>query len=561
QGLRERTSTELARVNALYQRHVEDKDRYRDAKRAVTSSPVPLSASHDDLSTLVTAIGDAAPGPAKSALTALSALFPVKGTKVTGYLRAGDDQHGPLSMSFQLADLGDPGLGSSFTIAEVVRDTGEGTSPGDSPRLGPPRGAEASLAWRRLLHEVIARFKPALGTFGAAIGRLTGQTPASAAEPVVPPGRPEALALVAVAETYRTAGFLDTARAKYEAAIEKDATLEAAREGLWRLLYGGSPVARAHELAHACAPFLTLMLSRDQLVAQARPSLFDRVRWWFRRRLAPLPHPSWIRAEAVARNWIGGRLADAADTAGSLAPDGYRLALAELDRAIELCPDWYLPYEVAGDTLSLRGKATRLLEDQRASIERYDAALQRVGKGPYLDRAQDPPRSVKEAATTQIHLARAISQLLTLDPRAMANARSTFAKFLSGGQPWARGWRPSEELSGELLYTVGCWYGTEVELNRSDLAARAQAIAFVMRAVARDDRLARLALHDPDLRLVGDGLIEPIARYERLPADERKALKKRYGQAFEEAVARLIAPPRIPGRPTVSLGARRQAYW
>ena len=150
----------------------------------------------------------------------------------------------------------------------------------------------------------------------------------------------------------------------------------------------------------------------------------------------------------------------------------------------------------------MRGKATGRLEDQLESIASYDKALVYAQTGPYVHLNREPTSEGRAPVAQQIRLARAVSQVLTGDDKHIAEAKSLITSFVLGRAPWAHGWKASNEMSGELLYSLGCWYATAIDERFQVPEPIAESVRFVIYGIARDETLGEDAAQDPDLRLI-----------------------------------------------------------
>ena len=339
QVMREEVGLQIARANERYRISVAKRSKFARPDEWITTAPPPLNATHDDLATLVAAVKDASPEPGKSVLSALAALFPAVGTKVSGYLRQVDERSGRLGVAFRFADLSDPRRTTAFQLDEGV----------PIPLASLVAADDASPGLVEALRGAIQLVQSQFGRLGwldfGSLDAGPGE-PSSQDSPKDAESQPEARALVEIARIYERSNYREIAKAKYEAALEKDPTSVAARDGLGRILSESTPLDHADMLIRACGPFVALALVRANRLSAIRPNLLTLVDEFF---YPPPPtQRRWNVEHAMIHNYIGARMATEADSAGRFSV-GLRLGDWELHAAMALCPRWYLPYENAGD--------------------------------------------------------------------------------------------------------------------------------------------------------------------------------------------------------------------
>ncbi|MEM6752681.1 MAG: hypothetical protein AAF630_06915 [Cyanobacteria bacterium P01_C01_bin.38] len=202
----------------------------------------------------------------------------------------------------------------------------------------------------------------------------------------------------------------------------------------------------------------------------------------------------------------------------------YRLAIEDLQAAIEFDPNWYQPYENLGDTYSTQGREfqeNKRINLQRQSILQYEKAL---------------ARCEEKTVRRRIKVGKAMAQLLTKD-RTLVDEAQKEIKLLE------KQWNAESELSSRFLYNLASWYAIFTAQNNGDKQTKQKARRYLVYALLRDgDRsLWDWASRDPDFQGVRERfadlqyvLMKKLDKVRELPEMTGERFVKQVGEILKE---------------------------
>jgi tetratricopeptide (TPR) repeat protein len=285
--------------------------------------------------------------------------------------------------------------------------------------------------------------------------------PASASAPIAAAAQlNSADAMCALAAAYEAQGALEQAKSSYEAALQQKPDLAEARDGLLRVL--GMPWTLSERYSNLLRPSMRrLALELAKRVMQKRGC-----------RLCG--KTKRISYEARTLNFFGALYEASYQTFGG---EFARLAIADLQRAIDLDPEWYQPYENLADVYTLMAQRET---DQRTSVQHLHSALLQYVVA--LARARKAAEG--QETLNRIMVGMATAQLLTGTAALVEKARSN---ILALTQAFPLG----NQMDSRYLYNLASWYGFANQGQPPEASARDAARRILGYSLGRE--------HDPDV--------------------------------------------------------------
>ena len=194
----------------------------------------------------------------------------------------------------------------------------------------------------------------------------------------------------------------------------------------------------------------------------------------------------------------------------------YKLALQDLEKAIQAYPQWYQPYENLGDTYSSKGrnfKNSQSLTWQRQAILGYDKALSRCNN---------------EIVRRRIKVGRAIAQLNIGDELSIKESYREIRHLEQGVDP-------AYEMSSRFLYNLASWYAIAYSRGYLEQNIKQSAQRYLVCALVRDREktLWEWSTKDPDFHSIRDrfpelqfALLKKINEFPDLPNTKGKDFVK-----------------------------------
>ncbi|MBD2463923.1 hypothetical protein H6G89_23250 [Oscillatoria sp. FACHB-1407] len=198
----------------------------------------------------------------------------------------------------------------------------------------------------------------------------------------------------------------------------------------------------------------------------------------------------------------------------------YQLAIEDLQQAIELCPNWYQPYENLADTYSTKGREEQgkiKIDLQRKAILNYNSALERV---------------IDEPVANRIRLSKAIALLLLADKDSIDEANNEIELI-------KKKWNPVAELDSRFLYNLAVWHLTYKSQGFGDKSTVQLARLYLAYSLARSRKFWDWAIKDPDLEEIRNDLPDlqfHLSRSLREMPDINKCIDKE----FEEIINKIF---------------------
>lgn len=196
----------------------------------------------------------------------------------------------------------------------------------------------------------------------------------------------------------------------------------------------------------------------------------------------------------------------------------HQLAIEDLQQAIELCPDWYQPYENLADVYSTQGREEQgkiNIDLQRRALLNYNSSLERV---------------IDELVVNRIRLSKAISLLLLADQDSVNEANNEIELV-------KKGWNPIEELDSRFLYNLAVWHLTYKRQGFGDQSTIQLARLYLAYSLARSRKFWDWAVKDPDLEEVRGDLLN-LQFYLSQNLKALPDIEKCIDQRFEEMISK-----------------------
>jgi tetratricopeptide (TPR) repeat protein len=168
----------------------------------------------------------------------------------------------------------------------------------------------------------------------------------------------------------------------------------------------------------------------------------------------------------------------------------YRLAIADLQAAIAIDPDWHQPYENLAETYTLIARQ----ETKEQSLHLYNQAIANYNKA--IGRVTD--NNIKH----HIQIAKAIAQLLTGEENLIQDSKQEISSLESTLDF-------TQQHHYRLLYYLACWYAIAHGMGVVEQAQQ-QARRYLTYSLARETNpdFWQWTSKDPDLASIRDGLAE-----------------------------------------------------
>ena len=285
--------------------------------------------------------------------------------------------------------------------------------------------------------------------------------PASASAPIAAAAQlSSADTLCALAAAYEVRGALEQAKSSYETALQQKPDLVVARDGLLRVL--GMQWTLSERYSNLLCPSM-----RRLALELAKREMQKRV-------CRLCGKAKRIRYEARTLNFFGAMYEASYQSFGG---EFARLAIADFQRAIDLDPEWYQPYENLADVYTFMAQSET---DLRTSLQQLHSALLQYVVA--LARAKKAAEG--QETLNRIMVGMATAQLLTGTAALVEKARSS---ILALTQTFPLG----NQMDSRYLYNLASWYGFANQSQPPEPGARDAARRILGFSLGRE--------HDPDV--------------------------------------------------------------
>ncbi len=455
-------------------------------------APLPTSVQDSRLNDLLTNLAENVPEQIRPVVQLVGILSSPQGIRVNSHLQFIGDTPGKAAISYEISDIEGQQEPKLFTLWE--QSTNEVSL---STSLEPPSGDNSNE---------------------------------------------EAQALFALGQLYQERGALEQAKAMYEEALKKQHAAEVAEVMEHVLLSNKRTLSQRYvALVEPGALWLAIELSR-RIFLQDISRHYRNVDLDRRRRGSP-PLSAAEREDGVKRdaasiyNFLAAYCVFKASTHGlAYEQTFYDQARGYLERALELAPNWYLPYENLGDLYSYT-------DEHLLAIHNYDKAL---GLIPNTRFKVPKPTSYignipqEDLVRCRIRIAKGIAQM-HLGGNAREEARGAIGDI-------ARDCTDVRLSTPLILYDLACWYAADAKVSPEPSDAMTKARLYLVASLARDGRTGMLwewSDNDPDLRNIRSGLEKLKSGLDerlRRPPD----LLRLSSEAFWREVETLLAQAQLP---------------
>jgi hypothetical protein len=235
--------------------------------------------------------------------------------------------------------------------------------------------------------------------------------------------------------------------------------------------------------------------------------------------------------EALVRNFIGMLLQGDALTyqKAGLAPSFFVRAIAEFDRAIELAPLMYQPYENRADTYALQAQTDPVLAPGLLAKAMLDYSTAQ-------ERARALPSLTRPAVEHRLQIGQYLAQLRTGDSVLIQLAAERVAEL----EAFA-----GSELDDQFLYNLACWHGLSFRMNKTNVEAGSKTLRFLVYCFVRDRTRNRrrwsAAEFDSDLETI-HSLLPRLRLALSLELSRPPRLSEMVGEPFIQRIEGLLSP-------------------
>jgi tetratricopeptide (TPR) repeat protein len=316
----------------------------------------------------------------------------------------------------------------------------------------------------------------------------------------------KALALFELGQIYLERGAVQQAKSYYEEALKQDPTYTDAKHVLQRLLAQEQTLSERYiALIDPSMRWLALEISRDEMLTK--------IPWRYR-------FEQRKNYEGRVHNFSGALFLASGLTFPNYGQFFFQLAYDYLQKARDLLPNSYQPYENLADTCSYWGHSL----DGEAALDLYRESLIWYQKA--LSRAQQANEK------RVLNVGAAMVKLLLKDAQFSAEANKDIADIETDPQ-----WERASERNARLLYNLATWYALahkhNIGLPDSDKEAR----RYLAYSLARDSSLFDPAANDSDLVDIIGGL---SALKFQLSDESNSGLDKKTGTEFVNAMQAIM---------------------
>lgn len=268
--------------------------------------------------------------------------------------------------------------------------------------------------------------------------------------------------------------------------------------------------------------WLAIELSRREMVAAVPQFYFGKRR---------------TRYQAQIHNFFGVLYYASAPTHGFFF---YKLAIEDLQQAIQLCPYWYQPHENLADIYSTKGRQIISIKDKNIkvrNIKEQNSEGRDLQRKAILEYENALDKCTDKESIRRIRVGKAISQLLAGDRTQIQEAKDEI-EYLE------KNWDATLEMNGRFIYSMAAWYAITFTQGYGDNAVKKLAQNYLVYALVRNTEsdFWKWAGQDPDFQKIRGNfaelqfvLLKKLNRFSQLPNLKGEEFAKAIEEILEES--------------------------